>query len=443
MLQGATLSEGCIEVDVDSINRWYEVYQLTFVDSIQKAWNGDAIFLALLIIVFSGIWPYAKNIILIFTWYAPLTVERRDSILTWLLRLSKYTLVDVFAVVAVLVGVQLELNIAGATVVTRAEPRPSIIAFFVATLWEFVQIEWTVHLHNRHVRYDEAENDFGWTEDIETSGAEGGKHSSKPTNDIDDGAVQAKPSDGNFLMAMRFRTELSSNKNRDSVAPISVAGIYAWIGFLLLTTIVMFLSGALTELVEFTTSSIASSNECVKSYNLVSFGGGLINSLSLNQSDSPAGTWTLYLAYIFLVVFLPIVVHTMQICVLAVSALTLQSKTGSDGEASSMKKCKEACHVMSSLFGFSSIEVLLIGIFAVQHKFEDFVAALAGSGNDDFFSITSSIGNGFYILIVYSLASGLLQYFIHCCETEYFKIDPYHKVHIVWTKLFSCWLKKA
>jgi hypothetical protein len=205
----------------------------------------------------------------------------------------------------------------------------------------------------------------------------------------------------------------------------------------------MFLWGALTELVDFTTASIASSNECVKSYNLVSFGGGLINSLSLNQSDSPAGTWTLYLAYIFLVVFLPIVVHTMQICVLAVSALTLQSQTGSDGEASVMKKCKEACHVMSSLFGFSSIEVLLIGIFAVQHKFEDFVAALAGPGNADFFSITSSIGSGFYILIVYSLASGLLQYFIHCCETEYFKIDPYHKAHIVWTKLFSCWLKKA
>eukprot|EP00529_Nitzschia_sp_RCC80_P006024 CAMPEP_0113504538 /NCGR_PEP_ID=MMETSP0014_2-20120614/34768_1 /TAXON_ID=2857 /ORGANISM="Nitzschia sp." /LENGTH=995 /DNA_ID=CAMNT_0000399653 /DNA_START=443 /DNA_END=3430 /DNA_ORIENTATION=- /assembly_acc=CAM_ASM_000159 len=453
-LQGATESEGCVEVDLDAVNQWYEVYQLTFVDSIRKAWQGDAYFLALLIVIFSGIWPYAKNLILIFAWYAPLSVERRDSILTWLLRLSKYTLVDVFAVVAVLVGVQLELNISGATVITRAEPRPAIIAFFMATLWEFVQIELTVYLHDKHVHYSTA----GYGDEIDGTGdgnnelsdAEVGEQIPKETNgtnssveNIGDGVIATKPCDGNFLMAMRFRKGCFSNKNEDSLAPVSVAGIYAWIGFLLVVTIATFLSGALSELVSFTTSSIASPDECVKSYNLVSFGGGLINELSLKYSNGKAGTWTLYIAYILLVVFLPIVVHIMQLCVLAVSTFTLKSDRSENGNDSVMKKCKEVCHCMSSLFGFSSVEVLLIGIFAVEHKFEDFVSALAGPGNAAFFTISSNIGSGFYILIVYAFASGFLQYFIHCCESEYFKNDTYHKVNVIWTKMFGCWLKKS
>jgi hypothetical protein len=448
LLQGGAPQLVCPEVDMDSIDQWYEVYRLTFVDSIQKAWQGDAIFLAFLIVVFSGIWPYAKNLILIYAWYAPLTVEKRTSVLTWLLRLSKYTLVDVFAVVAVLVGVQLELNIAGQTVVTRAEPRPAIIAFFVATLWEFVQIEWTVFMHNRHVQYDDDEEEDADGSKIangDGNDAEAGNRISHTTTSTNiccpnnkGSSEETKPSDGNFLMAMRFRTKFTSNKTQDSVPPTSVAGIYSWMGFLLVSTLALYLSGSVTELVNFTTSSVASPTACVKSYNLVSFGNGLINALSLQDSTAPAGTWTLYIAYIVLVVFLPIVVHLMQICVLAVSALTL--KEGDDG--SSIKKLESVCHAMSSLFGFSSIEVLLIGIFAVEHKFEDFVAELAGAGNAAFFSIRSDVGVGFYILIVYSFASGFLQYFIHCCETEYFKIDPYHKVHVMWTKLFGCWLKK-
>jgi len=45
----------------------------------------------------------------------------------WLSRLSKYTLVDVFAVIGVLVGVQLQLNVGGTDAVIRAEPRFGII----------------------------------------------------------------------------------------------------------------------------------------------------------------------------------------------------------------------------------------------------------------------------------------------------------------------------
>ena len=71
-----------------------------------------------------------------------MTVEHQTSALLWLSRLSKYSLVDVFAVIGVLVGVQLQLNIGGfAEAVIRAEPRFGIICFFLATVWELLQIE--------------------------------------------------------------------------------------------------------------------------------------------------------------------------------------------------------------------------------------------------------------------------------------------------------------
>ena len=40
-------------------------------------------------------------------------MERQTATLMWLSRLSKYTLVDVFAVIGVLVGVQLRLDVGG------------------------------------------------------------------------------------------------------------------------------------------------------------------------------------------------------------------------------------------------------------------------------------------------------------------------------------------
>ena len=74
---------------------------------------------------------------------------KHATALLWLARLSKYTLVDVFALIAVFVGVQLQLNIGGTEAVTRAEPRLGLIAFFFATVWQYVQIEIVKSLHDR------------------------------------------------------------------------------------------------------------------------------------------------------------------------------------------------------------------------------------------------------------------------------------------------------
>jgi hypothetical protein len=137
----ASTIEYCNAYDLEAIDTWYVAYDLSFVKSIHDAWTGGAKLLAVIVVVFSGIWPYAKSIILTIIWYLPLPIKRQTSILLWLARLSKYTLVDVFAVIAVLVGVQLQLNVGGSEAVIRAEPRFGIIAFLIATVWQLIQVE--------------------------------------------------------------------------------------------------------------------------------------------------------------------------------------------------------------------------------------------------------------------------------------------------------------
>lgn len=401
------LQEGeCLNLDQDSLT-WYSVFDLTFVNSIERAWNGNARFLAIIIIVFSGIWPYAKNVVLVWAWYYPMTVEGRTSVLTWLLRLSKYTLVDVFALVSVLVGVLLELNVGGTEVATRAEPRPAILAFFFATVWEFVQIEWVVRCHNRYLK------------DLETK-------------DGDAQVEEESTSSGHLLDAMRFRTQLFSNDSKTALAPKeNTRGLRIWVFVLLIATIGVYLAGATMEIARFTSFGAGDTIGCKRAYNLATFGNAIVSDLSLDPSSAAPATWTLYIAYVVLVLVLPIAVHCLQILILFLASMGKQYDETN----------RVLCHWTSSLWGFASVEVLLIGIYAVEAEFEKFVEALAGDENAEFFSIQSDLGPAFYLLIIYSILSGLLQYFIYCATAEYYHVDPYHKVHVIWTKLLTCFLE--
>lgn len=85
------------------------VYTLTFVHAIKDAWNGNAKIMAFVIVLFSGVWPYLKNIILMFAWYLKLSSKTRGSILTWLKRLGKYTLVDIYVSYMAFIGFDLSV----------------------------------------------------------------------------------------------------------------------------------------------------------------------------------------------------------------------------------------------------------------------------------------------------------------------------------------------
>ena len=60
LLPNKATGNNCNAFELQEIDEWYNVYDLTFVKSIQDAWNGDAKLLAVIIVLFSGIWPYLK-----------------------------------------------------------------------------------------------------------------------------------------------------------------------------------------------------------------------------------------------------------------------------------------------------------------------------------------------------------------------------------------------
>lgn len=203
-------------------------------------------------------WPYAKNVLLLILWFVPLTVERQAFGLRWLSRLSKYTLVDVFAVIGVLVGVQLQLAIGGVVeVALRAEPRFSILCFFLATAWEFSQIELVKALHERKV-------------------------------------APEQPQEGGGLLCSRL-----------------------WIpGLLLCASVGLFVAGVTTEFIFITSADAGSDGTCLKSYSVVQLGNALIDGTSLTQNAAAGQTWFLYLVYVVLTLALPLATHALQLVLL-------------------------------------------------------------------------------------------------------------------------------
>ena len=54
----------------------YEVYSISFVDSIRDAANGGAWWLVIILACLSGIWPYLKNVIMMVAWFVPMTTKQ-------------------------------------------------------------------------------------------------------------------------------------------------------------------------------------------------------------------------------------------------------------------------------------------------------------------------------------------------------------------------------
>lgn len=330
--------DGCNSYALESIDEWYSAYNLTFVKSVNDAWNGDAKLLAVIVVLFSGIWPYAKNIILIIVWYLPMSENAQTSTILWLSRLSKFTLVDVFAVIGVLVGVQLQLNIGGTEAVIRAEPRFGIIAFFLATVWEFIQIELIKAMHERKI-------------------------------------VGEVPLNAEEKLYFE----------------------HIWVSVVIyFASIAMYLAGAVTQLVYFTSFDIENGSSCEKSYNVVTLASALVNDLSLTDNSATGQTWIMYLIYIMLILALPVITHLFQfLFVLG----WIQSK-----------RLRHLIKLTTGIWCFACVEVLLIGVFAVEYKFPNLITKIAGEANAGFLDIESGLGTGFYILIAYSVIAGFLQF---------------------------------
>jgi hypothetical protein len=89
------------------------LFDFSLGNSVHDMWQAGVYPLALLILVFSGIWPYVKAIFILLCWFLNetiLSMERRASCITWLHVLGKWSLVDNYVLVLMMVAFQFELG---------------------------------------------------------------------------------------------------------------------------------------------------------------------------------------------------------------------------------------------------------------------------------------------------------------------------------------------
>ena len=170
-----------------------------------------------------------------------------------------------------------------------------------------------------------------------------------------------------------------------------------WIPVLiLLASIGLYVSGTVMEFIFISSADFGSDGVCIKSYNIVQLGNALINEISMTGNSAAGQTRFLYLVYVFLILALPILTHLMQIIFII-------------GRFQS-KRLKGLIQWTSVICCLACIEVLLIGTFAVESKFDQFIMNVAGIENEDILDVKSGLGNGFYILIAYSFVACVLQF---------------------------------
>jgi uncharacterized paraquat-inducible protein A len=64
-------------------------------------------------LLFSGVWPYSKQVITLALWFLPpriVSVSRRGSIFLWLDALAKWSMVDVFVMIVSIVAFRVTIK---------------------------------------------------------------------------------------------------------------------------------------------------------------------------------------------------------------------------------------------------------------------------------------------------------------------------------------------
>jgi uncharacterized paraquat-inducible protein A len=73
-------------------------------------WDAGVYPLSVLIALLSGGWPYLKLLLIGVCWVCPLRVRRRETILQWLDALGKWSLLDSYVMVAMMVAFNFKVH---------------------------------------------------------------------------------------------------------------------------------------------------------------------------------------------------------------------------------------------------------------------------------------------------------------------------------------------
>lgn len=443
----------------EDVDEFYIVYELKFFSAVQRAWTSNAKLLALIVVLFSGVWPYTKNLLMCYIWYYNIPTStttkngndtdvdstdlslkmfrQRHAMILWLKRLGKWSLVDVYIIVIILIGLTLQISLNNGTVplILKGEPRHAIIAFLFATIWSFIHLEVVneYHMHQLHQHYEtltfsgtcqgpqcrvDALDDDDINKETEIT----------PTATSNLAMTQQQPTTTNVYDALRiFPWRNASTSPQWKFRNATVGRLLLLV--LYVSTVATLLVGSIYDVVHFTSyvtdADPTTTNEpgCIQAYNVYTLGTMMVSNFFLYDNSALPGVYILFISYVLFVMVAHLLVHGIHISILLFHSIPKQSLI---------------CRLADITWTYASVEVLLLGIFAVQYKFEELVAALAGNDGSQFFGMRSDLQKGFFILIGYSVLGSVCHYIFQCTVIEYYHLHPFQRLRNVFGARTYC-----
>jgi len=127
------------------------MFAFSLGNTVRDMYEAKIYALMLLVVVFSGIWPYVKLALMVLAWCAPisvLSIGLREKLLVWLDALGKFSLVDTYVLVLMLVAFRYHLELGDfGTLDVYVTPLGGFYGFLLVIILSLIGGHVILHLH--------------------------------------------------------------------------------------------------------------------------------------------------------------------------------------------------------------------------------------------------------------------------------------------------------
>lgn len=128
------------------------LFNFSFFDSIRDMWNAKLYYIAILIFILSGVWPYIKLILMITCWIMPinrLQVKSRGHILEILDFLGKWSLIDIFLLIIMMCLFNIDVSVKSIIIKTFINAENGIHLFVLGVILSSIICHIILFFHNQ------------------------------------------------------------------------------------------------------------------------------------------------------------------------------------------------------------------------------------------------------------------------------------------------------
>jgi Paraquat-inducible protein A len=128
------------------------LFTFSLGNTVHDMYESKIYVLLFIVVIFSGAWPYMKLILMMWTWMAPeskLSSQNRGLLLYTLDALSKFSLVDTFVLIIMMVSFRFKVQVGDAIVDLFVNPHFGFYGFLLATTISLLVGRAALHLHRK------------------------------------------------------------------------------------------------------------------------------------------------------------------------------------------------------------------------------------------------------------------------------------------------------